>query len=86
MANVQFEDQQQYRTVSGPKGLEGMVIKWGLAKDRKSAQLVLIIIGVAAVVIAFGVSVLFGSERGPNAQTDAEAQVLIDQSLNNVRR
>lgn len=54
MSNVQFEDQQQVRTVSKSKGLEGMVIKMGLAKDRKGAQVVLIIVAaIAASVWAY---------------------------------
>lgn len=50
--NVQFEDQQNIRYASGPKGLAGFVIKSGLAKDAKGAQVVLLIIAVLAFIIA----------------------------------
>ena len=51
MSNVQFQDQNTTYTVAKKKGLSSMVIKWGLAKDEKGAQMVLLIIAVVAILI-----------------------------------
>ena len=51
MSNVQFEDQNNSYTVAKKKGLSAMVISWGLAKDEKGAQVVLLIIAVLAVAV-----------------------------------
>ncbi|XKT75452.1 MAG: hypothetical protein ACJKSS_01550 [Patescibacteria group bacterium UBA2103] len=53
MNNVQFDDQQQFRTVQKKKGLTQMVINMGLAKDEKGAQVVLLIVGVVALAVMF---------------------------------
>jgi len=69
MNNVQFQDQSQVRTIHKKSGLPEMVIKLGLAKDAKGAQIVLLIIAVVAVVI--GGVVMFaggGSEELPTQQ------------------
>tara|TARA_B100000508_G_scaffold60333_1_gene46951 strand:+ start:13419 stop:13658 length:240 start_codon:yes stop_codon:yes gene_type:complete len=51
MNNVQFQDQQNVYTAPKKKGLEQMIIKMGLAKDSKGAQMVLLIIAVVAILI-----------------------------------
>ena len=51
MSNVQFEDQNNSYTVTKKKGLSAMVISWGLAKDEKGAQVVLLIIAVVAIAV-----------------------------------
>jgi len=51
MNNVQFQDQQSTYTAPKKKGLEQMIIKTGLAKDSKGAQMVLLIIAVIAILI-----------------------------------
>lgn len=51
MANVQFDDQQTTYTVQKKNGLTEMIIKTGLAKDTKGAQVVLLIIAIIAAVI-----------------------------------
>ena len=51
---IQFNDPGGYKPMyTGPRdsGMVKMVMKFGLAKDSKQAQTVLIIIGVASVVI-----------------------------------
>lgn len=53
MANVQFDDQRTTYTVQKKNGLTEMVIKMGLAKDAKGAQVVLLIIAVIALAIMF---------------------------------
>jgi len=58
MANVQFDDQQSTYTVQKKSGLTDMVIKTGLAKDAKGAQIVLLIIAVIAAAI--GMFFMFG--------------------------
>jgi len=51
MANVQFDDQQSTYTVQKKSGLTDMVIKMGLAKDAKGAQVVLLIVAAIAVLV-----------------------------------
>lgn len=52
MSNVQFDDQQQFQTVKKKGGLTQMIIKMGLAKDAKGAQMVMLIVAVVAAAVA----------------------------------
>lgn len=67
MNNVQFQDQQQFRTVAKKKGVTQMVINMGLAKDEKGAQVVLLIVAGVAVAVA-----LFFMFSGGSNVTPAE--------------
>lgn len=73
MSNVQFDDQDAVRTYSTkPKGIEGLVISWGLVKDRKSAQMLLLVVaGVAVVVALFFMFSGGASNDVPRAEIDA---------------
>ena len=51
MSSVQFQDKNNTYTVAKKKGLSSMIIKWGLAKDEKGAQVVLLIIAVVAILV-----------------------------------
>lgn len=66
---VEFNDQQNVRVVEKRDGLSNMVIKMGLAKDKKSAQMVLLIVAVVAAAIALFFIFSGGSE--PSAQEGA---------------
>lgn len=77
MNNVQFQDQQQFRTVKKRGGVTGLFIKLGLAKDEKSAQMVMLI--VAAVAVAIALFFMF-SGGGRGEPTPAE-QSQIEESL-----
>lgn len=66
MSDVQFSEEQQYATpppVVRQGGLIQLVQKWGLAKDEKGAQQVLLIIVGVAVLIAVVSIVLGGSSE-----------------------
>ncbi len=64
MNNVQFQDQRNVYTAPKKKGLEQMIIKMGLAKDSKGAQIVLLVIAVVAILI--GGFFAFGGGTGSN--------------------
>ena len=53
MEEVQFDEEQEFarpRSNQGPKkGLEGLIIRWGLAKDSAGAQKILFIILIAII-------------------------------------
>ena len=66
MSNVQFQDKNNTYTVAKKKGLSAMIIKWGLAKDEKGAQVVLLIIAVIAILIG-GYFMFAGSSTPPEA-------------------
>jgi len=70
MSNVQFQDQNNVYTVAKKKGLSAMVIKWGLAKDEKGAQVVLLIIAVVAILIG-GFFAFSGNATPGDGQIDA---------------
>jgi len=71
MNNVQFQDQQSTYTAPKKKGLEQMIIKTGLAKDSKGAQMVLLIIAVIAILIGG-----FFAFSGNGAPGDGQPNVL----------
>lgn len=53
MSNVQFEDTQVVRTHRKQRSLlSGVVISLGLAKDEKSAQIVLLVFVVLLLVVS----------------------------------
>lgn len=70
MADISFQEEDQMlapRAVA-PKqagGLIGLVIKLGLAKDEKGANMVLIIVGVIAAVAAVSIFMLGGPSTPP---------------------
>lgn len=72
MNNVQFDDQYQHTYSTRPKGLEGLMISWGLAKDKKGAQVVLLIVAVIAVIIAFGAPMIFSNNQNQVPQGQVE--------------
>lgn len=64
--SVQFEEEQQLSRTpvrSSAKGMTALVISWGLAKDEKSAQTILLITAGAAFVLALGVWVFASPAR-----------------------
>ncbi len=54
MADIQFQETQyaQHASLSGPTGIIGLVMRWGLASDERQAKLMLLIITIAAAVAA----------------------------------
>ena len=63
MADLQFDTEQEFAPTSAsaePKGLTAIVMRYGLAKDEKSAQYVLLGTAVVAILIAVGLPFLFG--------------------------
>lgn len=77
MNNVQFQDQQKFRTVQKKGGLTGLFIKMGLAKDEKSAQMVMLIVAVVAVAIAL----FFMFSGGGTGQATPAEEIEIEASL-----
>lgn len=68
----------------GPTGITGKLISWGVARDKKHAQLILSIIGVLALLIMGGVF-LFGGSSGYEP-TQIEVQEAFMQTQQPVRR
>ena len=63
MADIEFQDEQMYaeRPVAREKGLTALVQKWGLAKDAKQAQYVLLGVAAIAIILAVIIPFVFGS-------------------------
>ncbi len=56
MPNVQFQEEQSYQRFGAPKpqgGLIGLVMKFGLAKNQKDAQIVLIGVLILVLILTF---------------------------------
>ena len=75
MADIRFEEEHsrpQTFSPSRPRGLEALVIRLGLAPDRRGAQIVLIAVAVFLFVAAFFVlrSAGGGAERTFNVGND----------------
>lgn len=64
MSNVQFEEPQHVAYRPKVKGLEGVVVSLGLAKNKKQAQMVLLGAAIVAVIIAFVAPMVFGGSGG----------------------
>lgn len=73
MNNVQFEDQYQQTYNTSPKGIEGLVMRAGLAKTKKGAQMVLVAVVIGAIIIGFGAPVLFGGSANDVSDAEIEA-------------
>ena len=79
MSNVSFEEERQYVHTSfartSRKGLRGLVIKWGWAKDDAGAEKILLIVAGAALIVAISTTFLLGGENKntpiPKAKIDA---------------
>jgi len=69
--SVTFNEEQQITRVPQPQvsGLYGLVIRWGFAKDAKSASTVLIITSICLGVLAIGV-VIFAPTSGNRITTE----------------
>ncbi len=69
MTDIQFDTENEFARPAaqsaGPKGLTKLVMKWGLAKDEKTAQYVLL--GIAIVAILITLWLLFGQGGGSSA-------------------
>lgn len=63
--SVTFDEEQQIVNVpqTGASGLYGLVIRWGFAKDARSAGMVLMITAASLAVLAIGLLV-FGPGSG----------------------
>lgn len=70
--SVTFDEEQQIVPVSrtGASGLYGLVIRWGFAKDEKSATTVLLVTTGIMVVLIIGLWVT--SSRTPTGPTHEE--------------
>lgn len=71
MEEVRFDSEQEFArpqaAAQGPRGLTALVMKWGLAKDEKTAQYILVGITVAAMLVMLFVWI--GGRSTPPAQT-----------------
>lgn len=81
MSNVQFQDQNNLYRAPKKKGLEQMIVKVGLAKDAKGAQVVLLFVLAGAVVVALAAPMMLG---GSAASTVPQYE--IDAALETPRR
>lgn len=67
--SVQFEEEQQLSRTpmrSSAKGITALLISWGLAKDERSAQTILLITVAACIVLIAGVWLFSpGRAQGP---------------------
>ncbi len=62
MSNIQFEEDQEYarRPIQNkPRGLIALVQKWGLAKNDRGAQYVLLGVVVGAIFLAILIHISF---------------------------
>jgi hypothetical protein len=65
MAEIRFDNEQEFARPSaaeGPRGLTALVLKWGIAKDERNVQYVLL--GVVVICILIIGFFIFPS-RGP---------------------
>ena len=75
MSKVEFNEDQDSSDTSynqygkEPKGLIGLVIKFGLAKNEQGANKVLVIIGVATIVLMLGVFIFGGNNKNTRKDT-----------------
>lgn len=69
--SVTFDEEQQIARVpqTNVSGLYGLVIRWGFAKDAKSASMVLTITAVSLAVLAIGLLVF-----GPGSRNNITAE------------
>ena len=69
MSDVQFQSDQQDEFGRPPawqdSGITGKIVSWGLAKDRKQAEYVLIGILVLIIIAAIWIYSTSGSEPPP---------------------
>ena len=68
MADIRFDDEQQYAPASsdvGPKGFAARLIAWGVVKDERQAEYALLGIAVAAFVLSIIVFSSFGGTKKP---------------------
>ena len=75
MGDVQFEEPQYTPAASPPtepKGLAGLVIRCGFARDTAGAQKVLLVVLVLLVLVIVGVF-MFSGRPIPPAQTPADS-------------
>lgn len=67
--NVTFEEEQRYakRDAAAPaRGLYGLMMRWGFAKDQKQAEIALIVLAAIALLVAAGIWLLAGTNtKGP---------------------
>lgn len=78
MSDLQFDTEQEYAPSSapeGPKGLNALVIRWGLAKDEKTARYVLLGSAVVFVALAILVPFLFS---GPAQKTLPKGATIVN--------
>lgn len=71
MGNIEFNEDQGFQNYDayeqeGPSGLIGLLIKIGLAKNKQSANTVLIVIGIVAIIIMIG-AFIFGGNKDNNS-------------------
>ncbi len=77
MSNLEFESDEEYAPryeSDEPKGFTGLVLRWGIAGDQKTAGYVLLGVAIAAVLLAFILPMVFGSggrAPAPQAQVDS---------------
>ena len=64
MADIQFTDEEFARTPQATKlpPLIGLVVRMGLAKDRRGAEYVLIGVAIAALVTTVGIWLFSGND------------------------
>lgn len=57
MADIQFQGEPTYttRAASGPTGIAGKFISWGLASNEQGAARVMMIVAVVAIALAIGI-------------------------------
>ena len=67
--SITFEEEQRYakRDITAPaRGLYGLMMRWGFAKDQKQAEIALIVLAAIALLVAAGIWLLAGtSAKGP---------------------
>ncbi|PIP86891.1 hypothetical protein COW81_03205 [Candidatus Campbellbacteria bacterium CG22_combo_CG10-13_8_21_14_all_36_13] len=76
--SVQFEQPKytpQYSFDKPPTGFVGLLIKWGVAKDKRGAQKILLIVLCITVLITF--FVIFSDSGQPKDDTLPEDDPLI---------
>lgn len=72
---VSFEEEKSMQTVEAPKkGLTDLLIQWGIAKDAKGAEILMISAAVISVIVAIVVLLVSGGSGG-NLNDEERARI-----------
>lgn len=81
--NVQFDEEQFTTPTYGfdeePKGMSGLLMRWGIAKDQSGANIILLILAVVFVILTIFVFAFSGGGSKPTSGEIFPDQIVPDQ-------